>query len=176
MTPAKAHEGAFPLTGDETKNTEAGMTMRQHYAGLAMAGLLTSYYDRHKDDPETQAGGGPASIARIALVHADELLCLMDEEGAEEVSDVVAQMQALQSSNAELLGQVGRLREALMATRFAYIPDGHHAPHDCFATGPLTGDPVQDLIVCPGCKAEALARAALSATTQKPLSNEKPNG
>lgn len=35
----------------------------------------------------------------------------------------------------------------------------HVAPHDCYATGPLTGDPVADLVECPGC---ALA-AALAA-------------
>lgn len=35
----------------------------------------------------------------------------------------------------------------------------HSAPHDCYATGPLTGDPVMDLVVCPGCRlAAALAR------------------
>ena len=29
----------------------------------------------------------------------------------------------------------------------------HDVPSDCWATGPLTGDPVEDLIVCPGCRA-----------------------
>lgn len=27
----------------------------------------------------------------------------------------------------------------------------HVAPHDCFATGPRTGNPIADLIACPGC-------------------------
>ena len=27
----------------------------------------------------------------------------------------------------------------------------HHAPDDCYATGPLTGDPFRDLVECPGC-------------------------
>lgn len=35
----------------------------------------------------------------------------------------------------------------------------HAAPHDCYATGPLTGDRYLDLIRCPGCQlAAALAR------------------
>jgi hypothetical protein len=35
----------------------------------------------------------------------------------------------------------------------------HCAPHDCYATGPLTGDPYRDLVECPGCAlAAALAR------------------
>jgi hypothetical protein len=31
----------------------------------------------------------------------------------------------------------------------------HSVPGDCYATGPLTGDRVQDLLVCPGCAALA---------------------
>lgn len=27
----------------------------------------------------------------------------------------------------------------------------HHAPDDCYATGPLTGDPIRDLVQCPAC-------------------------
>lgn len=32
----------------------------------------------------------------------------------------------------------------------------HSSPNDCYATGPLTGNPIADLIACPGC---ALANA-----------------
>lgn len=36
----------------------------------------------------------------------------------------------------------------------------HSAPHDCYSTGPLTGDPILDLVACPGCAlATAIARA-----------------
>lgn len=35
----------------------------------------------------------------------------------------------------------------------------HTAPHDCYATGPMTGDPIRDLVSCPGCElVAALAR------------------
>lgn len=35
----------------------------------------------------------------------------------------------------------------------------HSAPHDCYATGPLTGDDYLDLVRCTGCQlAAALAR------------------
>lgn len=27
----------------------------------------------------------------------------------------------------------------------------HWAPNDCYATGPLTGDPIRDLVECPAC-------------------------
>lgn len=40
----------------------------------------------------------------------------------------------------------------------------HVAPHDCYATGPLTGDPVRDLVSCPGCElAAALAKFGVKA-------------
>ena len=56
--------------------------------------------------------------------------------------------------------RIKRLEEAVEAYRTAYTPDGHVAPHDCFATGPKTGDPIQDLIACPGCWAERKAKEA----------------
>lgn len=41
----------------------------------------------------------------------------------------------------------------------ARVNAGHTAPHDCYATGPLTGNPIADLVACPGCAlAHALAR------------------
>lgn len=56
--------------------------------------------------------------------------------------------------------RIKRLEEAVEAYRTAYTPDGHVAPHDCFATGPMTGNPIQDLIACPGCWAERKAKEA----------------
>lgn len=56
--------------------------------------------------------------------------------------------------------RIKRLEEAVDAYRTAYTPDGHVAPHDCFATGPKTGDPIQDLIACPGCWAERKVKEA----------------
>ena len=36
----------------------------------------------------------------------------------------------------------------------------HVAPHDCFATGPLTGNPIADYVACPGCaQQEEIKRA-----------------
>lgn len=40
----------------------------------------------------------------------------------------------------------------------------HHAPDDCYATGPLTGDPIRDLVECPGCQ----LASALAALDSKP--------
>ena len=38
----------------------------------------------------------------------------------------------------------------------------HDVPGSCWATGPLTGGPIEDLIVCPGCRALHAIRAALA--------------
>jgi hypothetical protein len=35
----------------------------------------------------------------------------------------------------------------------------HSAPSDCYATGPLTGDPYRDLVSCPGCQLVAAIAA-----------------
>ena len=59
-----------------------------------------------------------------------------------------------------LVDRIRRLEEAVAAYRTAYTPDGHVAPHDCFATGPKTGNPIEDLVACPGCWAERKAKEA----------------
>ena len=47
----------------------------------------------------------------------------------------------------------------------------HHAPDDCYATGPMIGDPIRDLVECPACSFigmfdSLIARAALSPSQQ----------
>lgn len=38
----------------------------------------------------------------------------------------------------------------------------HSIPSGCWSTGPLTGDVIEDLVVCHGCRALAIMRGALS--------------
>ena len=38
----------------------------------------------------------------------------------------------------------------------------HSAPFDCYATGPLTGDPFRDLVQCPACSFIAAYDAAIA--------------
>lgn len=56
--------------------------------------------------------------------------------------------------------RIKRLEKAVDAYRKAYTPDGHVAPHDCFATGPKTGNLWQDYLTCPGCWAELKEKEA----------------
>ncbi len=78
----------------------------------------------------------------------------------EENNELRAEEARLLNTNGELERRIKRLEEAVEAYRTAYTPDGHVAPHDCFATGPMTGNPIQDLIACPGCWAERKAKEA----------------
>ena len=49
-------------------------TLLDWMAGQALAGLCSSWYDRHKDDPETQRGYGPMRISQSAYTHAESML------------------------------------------------------------------------------------------------------
>ena len=60
----------------------------------------------------------------------------------------------------ELMEQRAELLEALEEGRRA-IGD-HFAPSDCYATGPLTGDPIRDLAECPACSFIAKYDAAIA--------------
>lgn len=54
----------------------------------------------------------------------------------------------------QALAKVSELVEA------AKLVNGDHcAPYDCYATGPRTGDPILDLVRCPGCQLAAALQA-----------------
>lgn len=57
---------------DDLNNYESGMTLREHYAGLAMQGLLASQSETY--------GASKESTARIAVEHADALLTELNKE------------------------------------------------------------------------------------------------
>jgi hypothetical protein len=59
-----------------------------------------------------------------------------------------------------LTQQVRLLREALEIAKKALT---HDVPYSCWATGPLTGDPINDLVICPGCSAIKEIDSALEA-------------
>lgn len=69
---------------------------------------------------------------------------------------------AEQLRNELIVGAATELLEALELAREALT---HDAPSACWATGPNTGDPVEDLVACPGCRAVSAARAAIAKAT-----------
>lgn len=61
----------------------------------------------------------------------------------------------------QVLREVNRTLLAALHEGRRAIGD-HFAPNDCYATGPLTGDPIRDLVECPACSFIAMYDAALS--------------
>ncbi|MEF3068010.1 hypothetical protein [Pandoraea apista] len=57
--------------------------------------------------------------------------------------------------HARLIAAAPELSDLVKEARKAmaeYLEDHpHSAPHDCYATGPVTGNAVHDLVRCPGC-------------------------
>ena len=48
------------------------------------------------------------------------------------------------------------------AAKWARLALEHSAPEECWATGPNTGDPIADLVICPGCAGIAAIDRALA--------------
>ena len=67
-----------------------------------------------------------------------------------------------------LAEEVGRLRHAAQIAREALT---HLVPEDCWATGPNTGNPIEDLVVCSGCRANHFIDQSLS--TSPPPTQER---
>ncbi len=66
-------------------------------------------------------------------------------------------------ANARLIAAAPDLLEALEAC----VEQLDHVPNDCWATGPFTGNALQDLVACPGCAALKKARAAIAKAKAK---------
>jgi hypothetical protein len=65
-------------------------------------------------------------------------------------------------------------KDALIEAGLRAIGD-HWAPNDCYATGPLTGDPIRDLVECPACSFLAMYeryKAIKPATARQGSSHE----
>ncbi len=70
---------------------------------------------------------------------------------------------ALSAANTRIAALEEGLRRVIEAAERSQ--GDHIAPDDCFATGPLTGNPIADLVACPGCTQKqeiSDARALLS--------------
>ncbi|NTJ46860.1 hypothetical protein G6K93_07510 [Agrobacterium rhizogenes] len=63
-------------------------------------------------------------------------------------------------ANARLIAASPETLEALKEGRRAI--GNHFAPDDCYATGPLTGDAIRDLVQCPACTFIGMYEAVLA--------------
>lgn len=79
----------------------------------------------------------------LALCDKGDTCTHYDCTGERAMADRIAQQEA-------------RIRE--LEAQLKRVVGEHSAPHDCYATGPLTGDPFSDLASCPSCEALALLK------------------
>lgn len=97
------------------------------------------------------------------VVSNPEIRELAGAEFEQHIGQIRSHMAALAAENATL-------RESLEEGRRA-IGD-HSAPNDCYATGPLTGDPIRDLVECPACSFIAKYERARAALQPKATPND----
>lgn len=63
----------------------------------------------------------------------------------------------------QFMAAVDAVESAVMALHEGRRAIGdHHAPNDCYATGPMTGDEYRDLVQCPACSFIAMYDAAIA--------------
>jgi hypothetical protein len=108
----------------EMKHTKGPWGVRKHW----------SDEDKFEVYPKRQVSGPgkPSEIAEVCGHYGDD-----------------DNMKREAKANAYLMAAAPELLEVLEEGRRA-IGD-HYAPSDCYATGPMTGDPIRDLVQCPAC-------------------------
>lgn len=74
------------------------------------------------------------------------------QDGAPTYDDKEAIANAKLITAAPKLVELARKSRAALASYFEDHP--HVSPHDCYATGPKSGDAYHDLVRCPGCCAQ----------------------
>jgi hypothetical protein len=89
----------------------------------------------------------------------------------EHIGGLEAGLSLLSEQALKLEKQRNKLLESLKD-----VIGSHFAPNDCYSTGPMTGDPVYDLVRCPSCCGLALIEEIeTSASHQQPSNNAAAN-
>lgn len=70
---SKLNKPAFPLPSDFNSQIQTGMTMREHYAGLAMQGLI------NQEQPDF-TNGSVFDVAESAVAYADALIAELSKK------------------------------------------------------------------------------------------------
>lgn len=90
----------------------------------------------------------------------DEHFMVQEEKSGLFMNDAITREYVGKDDYDELRAMCDELVKTVKAYDFAYTPDGHSEPHDCFSTGPFHGD-YRD-ILCPGCVAENMKNKVLA--------------
>ncbi len=121
----------------------------------------------------TQDGSNVIGIGDAESVGVTDPQFGLWRSGKERISNA-SRIARVPDMEATIIAQAAEL-ERLRAERDALrkvITEGrraigdHFAPHDCYATGPMTGDPIRDLVQCPACSFIAMHDTALKGGTQ----------
>ena len=113
-----------------------------------------------------------AAVTEGSFELAAEASSFLGSQWASVITDLISDIEELETLRQAAVTASGivneennRLRsenEALRAAlRQAKIALYHEVPSGCWATGPMTGDMITDLVECPGCKVIAAADALL---------------
>lgn len=108
----------------------------------------------------------------VARLRADPITVYVADKAADEIKQLRAAQRAaiddafkfrtkLQEAEAQIERKNAALREGRRAV------GDHFAPNDCYATGPLTGDPFRDLVECPACSFILKYEIALAPAQEK---------
>jgi hypothetical protein len=73
-----ANEPAFPACNEANNNRTMGMTLLEHYAGLAMQGMLAGIFAGEASSPES-AASMPERTAVNARVFAQALIAELEK-------------------------------------------------------------------------------------------------
>jgi len=79
-----------------------------------------------------------------------------DKNSLEAIDDMTEAAAALRAQQERIDALEAVVREGRRAI------GEHWAPNDCYATGPMTGDAIHDLVQCPACSFIALHDATLT--------------
>lgn len=108
---------------------------------------------------------GPWKADRLhpEFVSADVAVRYVDAPSREEVCTLYGARGTEGEANARLIAAAPELLAVLHEGRRA-IGD-HFAPDHCYATGPVTGDAIRDLIQCPACSFIAMYDIVIAKAT-----------
>lgn len=139
---ARAHdtalEAAAQLFDAEAAKVEARYQRQKAELGGDANFNLWNWYSSAK-------GGAQTSATEIRALKSKPVPALPPEKEGE--------------STAAMGDDVAKVRTAL---ELSVTANAHQVPSGCWATGPATGDAVQDMVSCPGCAAIAAAKDLLT--------------
>ena len=90
----------------------------------------------------------------MKIEELEQQVAALTKENESHVKTIRGQGVLLDASREQLAAS--QAREQKFRGQLQRVVGSHNPPNDCYATGPLTGNEVEDLVSCPSCEADAL--------------------